>query len=141
MVKKFSNVKEWNFVNEFFSAAWNSVVLNFDFGFKKLNFCGFYQSWIELFSLLLPIIRPANGSKMWFLIKIGGFYKKNCHKKDFRADNSPKKLEISKISKFWPNLNNYFWPKITKNMTFFVFCEFWWKYAKLLYVKPLSELI
>ena len=77
------------FEQNFFSSV-KFCGFEFRFWILKLNFCGFYQSWIELFSLLLPIIRPANGLKMWFLIKIGGFYKKNCHKKDSEIDNSHK---------------------------------------------------
>ena len=87
------------FERNFFSSV-KFCGFEFRFWILKLNFCGFYQSWIELFSLLLPIIRPANGLKMWFLIKIGGFYKKNCHKKDFGADNSPKSFKTFQISNF-----------------------------------------
>ena len=71
------------------------MVLNFGLvefwilrGELRLNFCGHFMVFINLevnFIHFCCPFKPADGSKMWFLIKIGGFYKKNCHKMDSRV--------------------------------------------------------
>ena len=82
---------------------------------------------------------------MWFLIKIGGFYKKICHKTDLKAVYS----DFNKDDLFiWADFDRFLVEKYTflvEKWQFWGFCDDFAEnipfYAKLLYAKPRPKFI
>ena len=78
---------------------------------------------------------------MWFLIKIGGFYKKNCHKKDPKEIFSDLRSKTDDIS---PDFDRFL-AENYKKWQFWGFCDDFAEkiafYAKLLYAKPRPKFI